>query len=230
MKELIVVIPVYNEQDIISKVIDSWHDCLESLAIDFEIHLYNDGSKDNTLSILEESSKKYSKVVIHDKKNSGHGPTILKGYIDNSNAEWLFQIDSDNEISPIYFADLWKERDNFDFLAGQRNYQNRHLARRIISKVAQASVQIFFGKGLRDVNVPYRLMRVSGFSDHFKKIPEDTFAPNVLVSGIAIRHGLRIMTIPVDFISRQTGEVSIKKFKLLKSVLRSFYQTARFAL
>ena len=50
--ELNVVMPVYNEAGIISEVINKWVKTLKKLDIEFQIHAYNDGSKDNTLQIL----------------------------------------------------------------------------------------------------------------------------------------------------------------------------------
>ena len=45
------------------------------------------------------------------------------------------------------------------------------------------------------------------------------FAPNVILSGLAARHGLRMFETPVPQHDRTTGEVSIKKWKLLKSLI-----------
>ena len=56
-------------------------------------------------------------------------------------------------------------------------------------------------------------------------IPEDTFAPNVIISGVACLKKLNVTEIPVHHRNRQTGEVSIKKIKLLKAALKSFFQT-----
>ena len=81
--ELSVVIPVYNEEEIISMVIDNWIEKLNQLKINHEIHLYNDGSRDNSLEKIQESEKIHSNVVVHDKPNAGHGPTILQGYLEN---------------------------------------------------------------------------------------------------------------------------------------------------
>ena len=71
--ELAVIIPVYNEQEIITEVINSWEQKLAHLGIHYEIHVYNDGSKDQTLQILREYAKTKERVVVHDKPNSGHG-------------------------------------------------------------------------------------------------------------------------------------------------------------
>ena len=83
---------------------------IHNLKIDFELIVYNDGSSDNTLDELERAKLKYKEIKIVD-KNSGHGPTILKGYQD-SNAKWIFQMDSDNEIKVKDFDKLWLFKDN----------------------------------------------------------------------------------------------------------------------
>ena len=49
MIELAVVIPVYNEREIIAEVIKDWNNVLEPLSISYSLNLYNDGSKDDTL-------------------------------------------------------------------------------------------------------------------------------------------------------------------------------------
>ena len=46
--ELAVIIPVYNEEEVISAVLREWHSTLDKLKINFEIHAYNDGSNDNS--------------------------------------------------------------------------------------------------------------------------------------------------------------------------------------
>lgn len=227
-KELAVVMPVFNEEDIIEKVLEKWVNALNYLSIDFQIHVYNDGSKDNTLEIIEQLASKYSPIIVHNKKNSGHGPTILIGYRENCDAKWIFQVDSDDEMGSESFEILWNEKEKYDFLIGRRNGRNSPLARRIVSYISRIVVNIFYGCGVSDVNSPYRLMRNETFRDIFNKIPPDTFAPNVIISGIACFKKCRILEIPVAYRSRTTGEVSIKKMKLLKASIKSFIQTIKF--
>ena len=71
-------------------------------------------------------------------------------------------------------------------------------------------------------------MRNSFFKPVFEKLPIDTFAPNVLISGWAISQKARIKLFEVSFKNREFGTASLRKFKLLKSVLKSFYQTLLF--
>ena len=88
---------------------------------------------------------------------------------------------------------------------------------------------MFYGKSVWDVNTPYRLMRTAAFRDFYGRIPLTTFAPNVILSGLAARHKLRCHEIRVPQHDRTTGTVSIKKWKLLKAAARSFLQTMAFS-
>lgn len=85
-----------------------------------------------------------------------------------------------------------------------------------------------YGKGVSDVNSPYRLYRNEKFKDAFQLIPQDTFAPNVLLSGYAAYNKMRLFETAIPFKSRTTGEVSIKKWKLLKAAIKSWTQTVKF--
>jgi glycosyltransferase involved in cell wall biosynthesis len=223
-----IIIPVYNEEGAISDVIQDWTETLHSLKIDFEIHAFNDGSKDQTLKILNDLAKSNNRLKVIDKPNSGHGPTILKGYKENLDVEWLFQVDSDNELKANEFSKFWKERNDYDFLIGNRIQRNSPLPRVVTTAISRWVVGIFYGSQVKDVNAPFRLMRTSKFHDDVLKIPDDTFAPNLIISGIANIRKMRIKQLDVVHHNRETGEVSIKKWKLFKAAFKSFLQTMSF--
>lgn len=229
---LCVVMPVYNERDAIGPVLEKWHAALDGLGIDFEIRPYNDGSKDDTLAVMKAAVERLGpRVAVRDKPNGGHGNTILTGYREAAadGFDWVFQIDSDDEMSPEKFGELWGRRNEYDFLVGIRDGRQQALPRKVVSLVSRLCVRIFYGKGVWDVNTPYRLMRVSAFRDFYAAIPLSTFAPNVILSGLAARHALRSFEIRVPQHDRTTGEVSIKKWKLLKAAAKSFWQTIVFS-
>lgn len=230
MENLAVIMPVYNEEEAIEKVIKKWSNELNKLEIDYKIFAYNDGSKDNTAKILEELMAKNSNLIVVNKENSGHGTTILKGYKENArNYTWLFQTDSDDEMSPEHFHLLWEKRADYDFLIGERNNRIQTKQRKIISKISRFCVKKFYGKSIWDVNSPYRLMRAEKFIELFDSIPQNTFAPNLIVSGFVAKKKLKFFECQIPCKPRQTGEVSIKKIKLLKAAIKSFWQTIAFS-
>lgn len=228
MKALIIIMPVYNEEGSIEAVIEKWVHLFREESIDFELHVYNDGSKDQSGEILDRLSGVYAELKVHHKSNSGHGPTILQGYRENRNSSWLFQIDSDDELGTIGFSKLWQKRHQYDLLIGTRTGRKAPFSRKVITFFTALTVQFFYGKGVDDVNCPFRLMRTTVFKDLYLEIPEDTFAPNVLISGFAAQHQLRIFQVPIIHNFRRTGEVSIKHWKLFRAAVLSFWQTVRF--
>lgn len=221
--------PVYNEAEIIAEVIEQWTAALKKLGTDFQIHAYNDGSKDNTFAVLRQIAVKNPRLIVHNKPNSGHGPTLILGYRDNAQAQWIFQVDSDNEMGPENFSELWEKRGNYDFLIGRRVQRGQVPLRKLISSVSRGVVKLFFGSRVTDVNCPYRLMRTERFRELFFALPDDMFAPNVTISGYASRKSLAVYETDIPLRPRMTGEVSLKKFKLLKAAARSFWQTVHFA-
>lgn len=227
-ERLCVVMPVYNEQDAIGPVLEKWTKALDALQVDYTIRPYNDGSKDNTLAVMKSVAAHLPHVEVRDKPNGGHGNTILTGYREAvlDCFDWIFQVDSDDEMGPEKFEEIWNKRNDYDFLVGIRDGRRQALPRKIISLVSRFCVKIFYGRDtIWDVNTPYRLMRTSAFKDIYEQIPLTTFAPNVIISGMVARNQLRYFEIRVPQHDRTTGEVSIKKWKLLKAAAKSFGQT-----
>lgn len=229
-RELVLVMPVYNEAECIGAVVRHWRDTLELLAIDFELLVLNDGSKDDTARELERFCDD-PRVSVINKANSGHGPTILQGYREAvSRAGWVFQVDSDDEMGPESFASFWKRRDRYDALFGIRWHREQDGARRVLSAGSRVLVGLLFGRGVRDVNVPYRLMRASKLAPILAAIPDDTFAPNLLISGVLGRERGRVTNRLVPHENRKTGTASLDPRKLGRIALRSGRQTLAFML
>ena len=225
--DVAVVMPVYNEEACIQDVVDDWLRELKSLGISFLMIVLNDGSKDNTKAVLEKFATVQNVRVIN-KQNSGHGPTILQGYhMAITEAEWIFQVDSDNEIAARHFAALWKARHGQDAVIGVRDGRQQPLLRKVISTISRLIVRLFYGPGVTDVNCPFRLMRAAVLKEMLLHIPVDTFAPNVAISGMFALSRRPVANISVPHTGRATGDVSIKKWKLFKAAFRSLIQTMR---
>ncbi len=223
--DLIVIIPVYNEQEIIETVLIDWVNSLNQLSISYEINVYNDGSKDDTQNVLNKIFENNSNIKMHHKTNKGHGPTILEGYRENmSRCTWIFQVDSDNEMPASYFKDLWEQRSDFDFVVAKRSNRLMPMPRKIVSFISRLAVTLFYRKSIWDVNSPYRLMRSAFFMPIINKIPIYTFAPNLIISGYAGLQKAKTLEKLVPHSQRKTGEVSIKKFRLFKVSVKSFIQ------
>jgi dolichol-phosphate mannosyltransferase len=226
--ELALVMPVYNEDACIEAVIDAWYAELSRLGIDFRMIVLNDGSRDNTEARLSHFAGN-EQIQVINKENSGHGRTILQGYrLAVAQAEWVFQVDSDDEMGAAHFEGLWKAREGYAALFGFRSGRQQNVGRKLISSISRLAVEMLFGRGIVDVNTPFRLIRSRLLKEIVAMIPVNTFAPNILISGVLAASNQPLLNIPVPHEGRKTGQVSIVKWRLWKAAACSLMQTAVF--
>ena len=227
--ELTVVIPVFGEAAHIEDLLGAWSSTLQSLRIDYVLCVHDDGSRDATRAILERLAGADARIEVVSHENRGHGPTILDGY-RRARGRWVLQVDGDGEIAPDHFPALWSPRDGYDLLLGSRRRSFQSPARRVLSATAGLAVRALFGRGIGDVNVPYRLMRASALRPLLERIPAGSFAPNLLLSGLAIRRGLRIHSHDVPVRARASGRSSLTGWRLWSGAWRSMVDVLRVAL
>ncbi len=227
MKDLTVVMPVYNEAACIEGVACSWLEMLKPMGLTFTLLLINDGSKDATAERLDALADDPCVRVIH-KINEGHGPTILRGYHEAClDSEWVFQVDSDDEIVASSFPVLWALRKNHDAVFGIRQGRDQTMGRSLLSGGSRWLVRILCGNGIPDVNVPFRLMRCASIGAFLDRIPSTMFAPNVAISGLLLRREARVVNVDVSNQDRRTGCSSLARWRLMSIAARSFAQVGK---
>lgn len=225
--KLVVLLPVHNEVDVVARVAREWLAVLDDLQVPYRLQFRNDGSTDGTQEALEHL--RHPCLEIHSARNRGHGPTILRGYkAAMERAPWVFQTDSDGELPAQTFPEFWAAREKADLVVGFRTGRSASWPRRALSAGARSLVALLFGRGLRDVNCPYRLMRSSAFFRLMDRLPEDTFAPNVILSGYSRRSRLRVVEKPVPFTPRQSGKDSLPTARLFRVALACTRQLLAF--
>ncbi|MBI4403601.1 MAG: glycosyltransferase family 2 protein [Deltaproteobacteria bacterium] len=225
---LSVIMPVYNEAAVLENVIAKWVNVLSNHCSDFCLRIYNDGSKDQSLEVMKRCAQKYANIIITNKPNSGHGPSVLMGYRDACDSEWILQVDSDNEIDPSAFPLLWSCRREFDFLVARRFQRNSSFSRKMMSTGCRMLVGSLYGYAIRDINVPFRLMKVSAFQDAIEQIPVNTVAPNTLVTGVAALKKLRCAEFDIPYRFRTHGKASITLRKVPRLAFLSMWQLVKF--
>jgi hypothetical protein len=142
----------------------------------------------------------------------------------------VFQTDSDGEVAPASFPDLWRERQAHDLVLGIRQGRRVSLDRRVVSWLSRLSVWLLFGAWLGDANVPFRLVRRAHLQALVADLPEDLFAPNVALAGIAARARLRIREVPVAHVGRIEGLGTLAGGRIWRAAATAFRQTVAVAL
>ena len=217
-RDLIVVIPVYNEEDSIDHVIQEWFGPLEALNVDYRFLIINDGSTDGTKAKLAQLKHQFQVIDVIDKTNSGHGQSCIGGYKEaiSRQARWVFQIDSDGQCDPQYFRTCWQFRQAFPVVFGQRIHRDDGFLRSLISMFNRLAVWLATGVTIPDSNVPYRLMRRDVLETAVNQFPPDFYLANILVA-IILKKGLeqKMKHVPIGFRQRHGGEASVKWGKFI---------------
>ena len=218
--ELAVVMPIYNEAANIADVLREWFGCLDRVAPDFVFFAINDGSKDNTATVLDSLSGQLgSRVRVVNKPNSGHGRSCREGYelALAAGAEWVFQIDSDGQCDPKFFESLYQERRGRDCVFGYRRTRDDGFGRMLITRSYRLLLWGLTGAFMRDANVPYRLIRASALRTALGRVPPDVDLQNIaLTISLKRQSDLRWKDLPIHFRARQGGENSINYHKIAK--------------
>lgn len=232
--DLAIVIPVYNESGCIEEVIKSWGNFIKSYLKErtFIIIVINDGSKDNTAQILDKLSSDLDYLKVVHQVNGGHGNAVLNGYhlAASMQPSWVFQVDSDNQFIPEDFPKLWEKKEQSNFILGYRAKRYDEANRLVITRIVRLINLALFGVYIIDSNIPYRLIKGDYLPKLLKALPHYPFAPNIFLSVLAKRGGNDLMSIPVTHKERETGQVSIIKWKLLKVCFRTAKELAQFSL
>ena len=223
MDKIYIIIPAYNEESNIEKVIIDWYKIIDKMSSDSRLIIIDDGSKDNTYDIAKELTKSNPKLTVLTKDNTGHGGTILYGYkyaIAN-NCDYIFQTDSDGQTVSDEFWNFWNERNKYDLIIGNRNKRKDGISRIIVTKVLKLIICIKFHVWVKDANTPFRLMKVNTLKDKIKLIPKDYHLSNIIISIIYKKFKLRIKYKNITFKPRQGGKNSINIKKIIKIGIKS---------
>lgn len=230
---LTIVMPAYNEEDCIEKVVDSWTGFLKTKFPDKPTTLLviNDGSKDRTGELLDQLKVNNPLLTVVHQKNGGHGNAAVNGYKKavELGSEYVFQTDSDDQFVAEDFDKLWNKRGQSKFILGYREIRHDATVRLFITRVLRSTIAGVYGTFILDSNIPFRLIEGEFLKKLLKQLPDpEPFAPNIFLSVMAKKSGQELFNIPITHKDRETGTVSIVKWTLWKVCIRSFKELVRF--
>jgi dolichol-phosphate mannosyltransferase len=218
--ELVLIVPVYNEEDAIAPVLSEWRAELARTVGDgrFLILVVDDGSTDSTPERL--AALGWPELRVHRHANRGHGQSCLVGYIEASRmgAIHVFQIDSDGQCDPAGFARVWELRGRAASVYGRRTSRDDGMARRFISGVLRASLKIARRTRLNDTNVPFRLYRAPLAAAAAARIPADFSLANIAMALLLEPEGF--LEVPIHFRDRVGGHPTVRLWGFVPKALR----------
>ena len=209
-----VVIPVYNEEEIIEQCIINTFNSLSNLFLDYELIIVNDGSLDQTPQILSNLSELYSQLhIITNAKNLGIGKSLLKG-LKFAKKEYIIHNGADCPFNFNGLCKLLPYLTSHDIIVVARNNHTGYtFYRKVVSFINKSLLRILFPLKLNDYN----------FVQIYKKEVIDNVTPNARSAGFLIPEILiraytsnyKIVEIKSDYQARTTGKASAGKLSIL---------------
>lgn len=218
---LAVVIPVFNEAKTIAVLIDDLRMLFASQNISCHFIIINDGSTDESLSILKNVAAVNANIEIISQDNMGHGPSLIKGYQRSLNYDWVFQLDSDYQYDLAAFITLWDNRHEHQLLVAQRKQRNASSGRDVVTVISQQLIRLLYGRGLKDINSPYRLIQTSKLAKALHHIKPNSFAPNILIAAWFIKERMSVFTMPVELKPNAIERKSKMSWYIFKGCVKS---------
>lgn len=200
--DLSIVVPVYNEEEVILDFYKSLKSALAVLNLSKEVIFINDGSKDKTLSILTEIQKSDQTVkVINFKGNFGQTQAMQAGF-DISQGDIVVTLDADMQNDPIDIPLLLENIKDYDVVCGWRHKRKDDLfLRKIPSTIANALISAVTGVKLHDYGCSLKAFR----KDVAKNL--DLFGDmHRFIPAIAKYKGASIKEVPVSHHERKLGK------------------------
>jgi len=198
--KLSLVIPVYNEEQTLTALVDAIHKALAVYEAEWEVIFVDDSSQDGSLAVLKELAQKDPQHirVVSFRRNFGQTAAIAAG-IDHANGEIVVLLDADLQNDP---ADILmmidKLNEGYDVVSGYRkNRKDTFITRTIPSHMANWLISQVTGVHLHDYGCTlkaYRmevLQNIRLYGEMHRFIPVYAHAFGARITEVEVQHHAR---------------------------------------
>lgn len=216
MKELSLIIPVYNEEN---NVLPLYLNLKKNLSFyNHEIIFVNDGSKDNTFRNLKKLEDKNVRIINLD-RNKGLSAALVAGF-NAAKGRKLITLDGDLQNDPSDIPQLLKGLEHYDVVCGWRyNRMDPFLKKRLPSKLFNIFINLFFGLNIHDSSCTLRAYKRKAIESLCLREGDHRFIPLLLS-----KRGFKVCEVKVHHHERRFGKAKynspLRFLHSLKTALR----------
>lgn len=194
-----IIIPAYNEQKGIGKVIDEIHEVCSARGLEFEIIVVDDGSTDGTVAALADKPVN----LLKHPENRGYGASIKTGVL-TARYPWILITDADGTYPVSDIPALIDHSDGYDMVVGARTGQEvnipavRRPAKWTLNKLANFMAQT----KIPDLNSGFRLFRKTTFIRFLHYYPAGfSLTTTITLAMLCNDHPVKFL--PVNYYKRE---------------------------
>jgi dolichyl-phosphate beta-glucosyltransferase len=224
-----IVIPAYNEETRIIPTLEKVYRYFTSREMEFEIIVADDGSKDNTVQVVNKFSERYHGIrVLQHKQNKGKGAAVKTGVLDAKGDLILFT-DADLSTPIEEFEKLKKAIDEgFDIAIGSRGLPDSKIVvsqpwyRRYIGKVFPYLVRLIVMRDFKDTQCGFKLFRKEAGRTLFSELKTEGFAFDVEILYRAIKNGYKVVETSITWFNSLQSKVGLvhEPFRMLRAIFK----------
>jgi len=157
---LSIVVPAYNEEEVLPKFHERVSSVLKSMTIDAEIVYVNDGSTDNTLEVIQHIRKSDPRVSIVDLSRNFGKETAMTAGLDHTSGDAIVIIDADLQHPPELIPELVKHwNDGYDVVYTKNTDRfGESIVKRYITRAFYRLIKMFGRVDVPENAGDYRLL------------------------------------------------------------------------
>jgi glycosyltransferase involved in cell wall biosynthesis len=216
-----IVMPAYNEEDIIEEVARKCADYLETVCPDYEVVIVNDGSKDRTAEILDRLHAENPKIRPVHQENKGYGGALQAGF-RNAHKGYVFFMDSDNQFDIRELDRLIPHLANVDVVLGYRKERQDHLGRKFNAFGWKTLVNILFHLGVRDIDCAFKIFKHDKLQLALPESEGAMINTEMLVK--LKRRKVKWVEVPVTHYPRIGGKATGANLKVILKAFRELFK------
>jgi len=204
---LSVIVPAFNEAETIERFLKNLQQVLSSIDSTYEIIVVDDGSIDDTFSIV--SNIQGIKIIRHP-YNKGNGAAVKTG-IQIAQGEDIIIIDADGQHDPRHIPDMLKLLEEYDLVVGAREsfgIGRRGFGNYFVSKLAS----YLSGIKISDLTCGFRAFKKDKMLEFIDLMPNGFSLPSTSTLAFATS-GYNVKFIPIDVNVRQGGRSKVNVLK-----------------
>lgn len=210
---LSLIIPAYNEGGRLPKTLPQVVEFLQGQPYAAEVLVVNNNSQDDTRAVADGFAAAHPFVRVLDEPVQGKGAAVRTGMLA-ARGEYLFIADADLSM-PIHEVSkfLPPALNGYDVAIGSREAPgavryNEPEYRHVMGRVFNFIVKVLAIPGFQDTQCGFKCFRRHVAHDVFTRQTINGWAFDVEVLFVALRHGYKVVEVPIDWYYRHSSRVN----------------------
>lgn len=206
-KILSIIIPAYNEEKTIERIVQKVLTAPIPESLIKEIIIVNDGSTDNTLLILKQCAN-HPSIKVFSKSNGGKASALKHG-LKEARGDIILIQDADLEYDPMHYPHLVAPILNgtSHVVYGSRflgKIDDMHWVNRAANKVSNWTMLVMWGTKITDINTCYKVFTKEALAGI--DIKSQNFAFETEITTKFLKKGLKVLEVPIAYQARSRQE------------------------